>query len=63
MHFESNVSHLRDRVNTVARRLIYCTTSLAGPGMISRARMVNQTVHPSEVVKLVAVGVRMVDRC
>ena len=56
----------RGRVSTGARRLISCTTSLAGPGSNPGAGTVNQTahtVHPSGVGKLVAFSRQLGDHC
>ena len=47
---------LLDTIYTVARRLISCIMRLAGPGSISGAGTVNQTVHPSGVGILVAIS-------
>ena len=45
---------LRGRVDTIARRLVSCTMSLAGPGSILGAGAVNQAV-PSGVGRLLAI--------
>ena len=48
------------RVDTVTRRLISCTTCLAGPGSNPGAGTVDQAVRPSGVGKLVALVGRWV---
>ena len=50
---------LRERVDTVARRLIYCTMSLAGAGSIPGMSTVNQTGHPCRIGKFVAISRRL----
>ena len=57
------IVYLRGRVDTVARRLISCTTSLAGPDSIPEAGTVDHTVHPSGVGKLVAISRQLGDHC